>query len=114
MHGLEGGMLLWHEGRNSIDLLPVENGVDTMDEPRSVGIGSVINWPCAIPSAIGSRGIATLSARFHFPELDLGSLFSFVYLPSVIGGLLVRHPTRVFVPLLKRGRHQVNRVTTSI
>jgi hypothetical protein len=81
---LEGRMLPGLVGRNAVDLLCVENGVHTVDQPSSLFL-----------FARFSRFIRLRPVRLDFPEFNLGTFRSLTDLPPVLCGLTIRHPPRI-------------------
>src|SRR5436305_3150445 len=76
-----------------VDLPGVEDGIDPMDVASPVRLGS------AIPDGFlaYTRNRPDSGWAFHVPEFNLGPLFAAADLPSLVGGLFVRHPTWIVV-----------------
>src|SRR5665213_3447079 len=112
LDSLEGCVLLGRVRRNPLDLLGVEDRVYAVNEPRFLGI-RVVAIGC-IAASIRPRRPCLVRRLFDIPVLNLGALLAPAYLPSVVCGLLVSHPSRVFVAVLQAGGHQMNRVAAPV
>jgi hypothetical protein len=99
LYSLECRLLFGRVRGNALDLLSVKDGVNTVDEPRSLSI-RVVAIGRAFSTAVRQGRLRLVGGLFDLPVLNLGTLLAPADLPPVVGSLFVSHPTWVFVSAL--------------
>src|SRR5437899_909053 len=96
---LKLGRLGPFESGYTIDLFGVEDRIDTVDESALAFFGRLTI------ARLAGFSILLVRLGLHLPKLDVGALFALSDLPTILGSLLVCHPTWIFIATRKPGRH---------